>query len=689
MRKSRSTFTADAQSLIARTWRPAAEFPACLAWTGATLYALAAGLPAAVSRPMAIVCMIMAFRRFLSLREVLRARSLLAGRPVAFHTSDRLASRVKNEFKRRGVVWFGKGFDWTPEHSQKLYELSRVDIKRLLPPPWVRRYFVKGTPPVEGAIGLAAIEGLEDRTGDITVPQKTLEGGTLIVGTTQAGKGVLLTNLITQAIVRGETVIILDPKMSSRLMNAVTTACRIAHRAAPAFFHPSGTSKIRLNPLANFERTSELASRITAVMNEDGPFTAFAWSAVNTVCALLLDCGKSPTIALIESALSGGLPSLIRESLERHWGADAVEFAMNDAHSRGLRGRDQLLAVLIDWRQSPQYHEGRAPALEAAAAVYEHDPVHYAKITASLMPVLGMLTSGSLRQSLSPDPHDRTDRRPIASLSAILETKGVLYVCLNSLPDPTVAAAIGSILLADLASCAGARYNDVTKDRGVVSLFVDECSNVINKPLIEILNKGAESGIRTTAAMQTVSDLAARLGSNEAARMALGNFNTLVSLRTKDRVTQDFVTETFGRTYIANHGASLTTGASTAAAGDFTASYTRQVTGVRDDLIPVDMLGKLPNCEFFASVAGGRIVKGRIPILTCTGAQERTGSAIPEAKKGSQGEVGSETEAEGAEAAESEADNGNGQNAGSNGAVSGAVGTVGSDSVDSEAKKED
>lgn len=183
---------------------------------------------------------------------------------------------------------------------------------------WIRKLFVKGAPPVKGAIGLAAIEGLDARTHDITVPQKTLESGTLIVGTTQAGKGVLLTNLVTQAIVRGETVIILDPKMSSRLMNATVEACRIAGRSAPAFFHPSGASRIRLNPLANFERTSELASRITAVMNKDGPFTAFAWSAVNTVCALLIDCGKSPTIALIESALSGGLPALIREALERH-----------------------------------------------------------------------------------------------------------------------------------------------------------------------------------------------------------------------------------------------------------------------------------------------------------------------------------------------------------------------------------
>lgn len=95
-----------------------------------------------------------------------------------------------------------------------------------------------------------------------------------------------------------------------------------------------------------------------------------------------------------------------------------------------------------------------------------------------------------------------------------------------------------------------------------------------------------------------------------------------MSLRTKNWLPQDFVTETFGCTYIANQGVTLTTGTSTAIAGDFPAAYTRQVPGVRDDLIPVDMLGKLPNCEFFASIAGGRIVKGRIPILTCTGASD-------------------------------------------------------------------
>ena len=35
----------------------------------------------------------------------------------------------------------------------------------------------------------------------------------------------------------------------------------------------------------------------------------------------------------------------------------------------------------------------------------------------------------------------------------------------------------------------------------------------------------------------------------------------------------------------------------------------------REELVPADVLGKLPNCEFFAALAGGKLVKGRIPIL--------------------------------------------------------------------------
>ena len=619
-RRRRSVFTAGTDSVRADTWRPATEFKPALAWSVtasvAGVFAAAGLAPAFAATLVGLVSAFMAGIRLKSGMAVLKDRAALAGSAlelVSCRVFARRLLRARRDMARRGdtetfaPVWFGRGFDWGPEHAQKLYELSKIDVERLIPHRNICRRLTGTTPKDPRTVGLAAIDGLESRKKDIWVSEKTLEGGTLIVGTTQAGKGVLLTSLVTQAILRGEAVIVIDPKMSSRLKNAVTAAAKLANRSDPLFFHPNDREGIRINPLTHFERPSEIASRLTAVMADSSPFTSFAWSAVNVVVNLLVHVGRTPWIAGIESVLTGDFEDLLLEAVELDCGPDLFDTLVSEVKLKGKKGREGVLVLLDKARD----REALSEVTLKGAATYAHDPVHFSKITASLMPVLAMLTSGALRQTLSPADDDAE----AMSLSEIIAQRKILYVCLNSLPDPTVAGAIGSLLLADLASCAGERYNDTSIARTTVSLFVDECSNVINRSLIEILNKGAESGLRTTCAMQTVADLAARLGSTDEARMALGNFNSLVSLRTKDRLTQEFVAETFGRTYIANTAATLTSASDTAHPGHFTAGASRQITASREEIIPCDVLGKLPNCEFFASLAGGRLGKGRTPIL--------------------------------------------------------------------------
>lgn len=618
--RRRSIFTAGTDAVRADTWRPAVELWPAAAWgltaTAALSMTLTAMTPPVPALPMGLAAGVLGTLRLRSALNVLKDRAALAGSALELISSRSFARRLlrarrdmagKGNNETFAPVWFGRGFDWGPEHAQKLYELSKIDVNRLLPARALCKLLTGTEPKDSRTVGLSAIDGLESRKKDIWVSEKTLEGGTLIVGTTQAGKGVLLTSLVTQAILRGEAVIVIDPKMSSRLQNAVTAAAKLAHRSAPLFFHPNHPEGLRINPLTHFERPSEIASRITAVMSDSGPFTSFAWSAVNVVVDLLVHVGQTPSIAAIESILTGDFEDLLLEAAELDCGEDYFDMLVSEAKVKDKKGREGVLDVLERARAEERLSE----ATLKGASTYAHDPVHFAKITASLMPVLAMLTSGALRQTLSPRDDD-----PLAmSLSEIIAQRKILYVCLNSLPDPTVAGAIGSMLLADLASCAGERYNNTSISRNTVSLFVDECSNTINRSLIEILNKGAESGLRTTCAMQTVADLAARLGSTDEARMALGNFNSLVALRTKDRLTQEFVAETFGRTYIANTAATLTSASDTAHPGHFTAGASRQITASREEIIPCDVLGKLPNCEFFASLAGGRLIKGRTPIL--------------------------------------------------------------------------
>lgn len=553
---------------------------------------------------------------------VTRLRSVLSGEDALFAAG----TPVKD-------LWLGLGFLWTPVHAQRLFELSTVAPETLFVSPFVRKLVgvrEKGLGPED--TGSPVLHGVGDDEGDLFRPLSSLGGGTAIVGTTQAGKGVMLTNLVRQAILRGDPVVVIDPKSSKRLRNAVFAACRAAGRAKPREFHPAFPDRgIRFDPFGSFARATELATRVKAVMPADtsGAFSSFAWQAVLVVVEGLLFVDRRPSLRRLADTIESGIDALLDECLTKHltdfgpgdWPA-RVRSKLDEVAEQGFRRGErnpELSAKALFWEETvkPEHPE---PVLNRLIDTYRHDREHYAKITASLMPVLAMLTAGSLAKSLSPDREDPDDPRDVETLEGIVGAGGVFYVGLDALPDSTVASALGSILLADLTALAGARYNEERSGASVgrISLFVDEVFNVINEPLIELLNKGMEAGVHVTVAMQTIPDLADRLGSEAKARMALGNLNNLIALRTKDRATQDFVAETFGKTTLWQTEVGVTTGAAAHVKPNFSASVTKRMTGMRDDIVPRDWLGRLPNLEFFASLSGGKLYKGRIPILIDT-----------------------------------------------------------------------
>lgn len=357
--RRRSIFTAGTDAVRANTWRPAVELWPAAAWSltaaAALSMTLTAMTPPVPALPMGLAAGVLGTLRLRSALGILKDRAALAGSALELISSRSFARRLlrarrdmagKGNNETFAPVWFGRGFDWGPEHAQKLYELSKIDVNRLLPARAFCKLLTDTEPKDSRTVGLSAIDGLESRKKDIWVSEKTLEGGTLIVGTTQAGKGVLLTSLVTQAILRGEAVIVIDPKMSSRLQNAVTAAAKLARRSPPLFFHPNHPEGLRINPLTHFERPSEIASRITAVMSDSGPFTSFAWSAVNVVVDLLVHVGRTPSIATIEAVLTGDFEDLLLEAAELDCGEDYFDMLVSEAKVKGKKGRDGVLDVL-------------------------------------------------------------------------------------------------------------------------------------------------------------------------------------------------------------------------------------------------------------------------------------------------------------------------------------------------------
>ncbi len=624
-------------------WRHAYEAYAGLVWGLALVFFMVVGVigqvPRALALPLSLTCFGMAVLRVSQALRILILRASLAGHGIQVMGTQVQAQWCTNP----NAVFLGFGFEWRPVHSQRLYELAKIDYRDFAVSPRLLNLLgYDSLPQPDAEIGLAYIHGVEPREVPLHRPLQNFEGGTLLVGTTQSGKGVALANLITQAVRRNDVVIVIDPKNSRRLKRVVERACQ-DWREPDTFmeFHPAFPEVgVRLDFTFNWQKPTEIASRIQSIMPPDtaGAFSAFGWDAVNVVVQGLVELEERPNLAKLTRYIEGGIEPVLEGSLRRFYAETMgpawreqpemkklIQEAQRGNMKRPSEAASHELMAFVAYYEHHVAQSQRSKVVDAQVRTFRHNREHYQKITANLLPVLSMLTSGDLGRTLSPDPFDADDTRPIMNFEKIERGGHVLYMCLDSLPDPSVASAIGALALADLAARAGMRYNLGGYRR--IALFVDEVANVITQPLIEILNKGAEGGIYTTCAMQTLADLAKRLGSEAAARMALGNLNNLIAMRSKDRPTQDFIVETFGKTAIHSMRVGLGHGADTHV-GDFSSSYSTQLSESFEEMVPADVLGKLPNLQYFASVSGGRIIKGRFPILDpdAPGAKQRSGS---------------------------------------------------------------
>jgi len=257
---------------------------------------------------------------------------------------------------------------------------------------------------------------------------------------------------------------------------------------------------VRIDPMANFGKVTELASRIAALMpggGESSSFQSFAWRAVNIISQGLVEIYDQPSLLKLRQYIEGGPESLLErvllhcfKKMEPEWESQVVQW-INRASKGELTkysptSSNELTAYVHYYDNVISVTGRRSEVVDGLMSAYKHNREHYSKMIASLLPIMDMLTSGHLGKMLSPDAEDIEDLRPIINSQQAIKSNAVLYIALDSLPDKTVASAIGSILLADLAAVAGAIYN-YSPDRSIVTIFVDEASEIVNEPFLSIL----------------------------------------------------------------------------------------------------------------------------------------------------------------------------------------------------------
>ncbi len=628
-------------------WRPGYELISLLVWVLSSICLLYLYREKALQQTAALAALFLASVMVLAaVRALLRhtRRKLpLYGTSVMQIRPQALRRMVRSP-GRRGRVWLGHGFEWQPWHTQSLHWLLTQQISSLLPPVWMAWLSNAFTAARGGLLpridtgrrrkGARWLHGLEAVTHSLDAPLREFRGHTLLVATTRAIKTRYLVLLAAQAIHRQprEAVIVIDPKGDSGFRDLLRHEAQAAGRMQdflffnPAFPHQS----TGLDPVRNYNRPTEIASRIVELMNTDSaddPFKAFAWRVLDLITQALLMLGRRPSLVLLRKYIEEGTDELLSQILAgrfpdplRDLGLRSLDDGDGRPHADAGDAQKPMplkeLRRLIRRYRSESAGTSADNVIDGLIALHFHNREHAQKMLAGLVPVLSRLTSGVMRELLSA-PQPGTDHgQPLTDIGRLVHRRAIVYIGLDSLSDAVVGSAIGRILLSDLAAVAGARYNLEQVDSRI-NLFVDEAHSVVNTSLISIANQGAGAGIDLYLATQTVSDFATALGSEDAAYKLLGNLNNLICGRVIDPRTQRFVCDKFGKTYIKVKTRSRNEASGTGlGVYDWSSGYSEKTAETEVDLVPPSILGRIPDLEYFAMLASGKLLKGVIPVVT-------------------------------------------------------------------------
>jgi conjugal transfer pilus assembly protein TraD len=557
----------------------------------------------------------------------------------------------------RDAVFFGHGFEWTARHTQRMTLLAQPEHERLRRPSalyrwarsverrpdtaaWLRALTTSDSrlnpmrpqPPVGGN---PALHGVEIEEEDVYTALAELNNHMMVYGTTRVGKTRLAQILVEQDIARGDVVIVFDPKGDVELLLGMYAAALRHGRAAEFQLFHLGFPEVssRYNPIGNFEQITEVATRATGPLPEQGQsaaFKAFAWRYVNVIARAMAAVGERPDFKKIYRY--GVTVDPLAKRYFTQWldtnapgWQDRFDPTPTKEHKDLVQraeknGRDIEILLLVQFFKTSGYED---PICDAIASVLANDRTYFEKLVNSLYPLLEKLTTGKIADLISPHYEDTSDPRPILDWMSVINRGGIVYCGFDALTIRDVAEAVSASMLADLTSTFGRVYKHGSsygmsspEARRRVRLHADELNELIGPEFVQAANKGGGAGLFITGYSQTAQDIEAKVGSAAKAEQIGGNLNSIVMLRVKNLATAERLTNQLEQvrvfTKVLASGASDTNDPTEVA--DFSSRNEDRVATEKVPMLDPAWLMKLPKGQAFAVLEGGRLVKLRMPL---------------------------------------------------------------------------
>lgn len=631
--------------------RPVFEARSTLAWGVACIWmagvALVLNAPKAALAACSLLALTMALYRAFGAHRLIKYKVSLVGKPTVVMPATHLQ---KSMHKLGNNLWLGWGYRWEPRHTQRAYEIMKRDLDEVYPPKWWMKYFGNGQDPLK-VKGLPWIHGLDMGEKDVILPFDSLKGHCAIIATTGAIKTRLAALVIFQLAMRGDCVIVIDPKGDKDLREICRQAAILSGKPERfLMLHPAFASEsVRLDLIKNWDRVSQVASRITMVLDsqESDNFKEFCWMAVHRITNAMKYVGRRVSIYSLKTAMESrtAVESLTSTALRKFFEEDcpelkeALEKQLNAQASAGGKPQKggietsspELAAMIKVFQELVPEDEDQAKLtglpikpeeLRGLIAILEANREWFGKMIISITPMLTKLTTDDLKGLLSPDYDDINDTRPIMDGKRIVEGNHILYIGTDTLADESVGRAISTMALAELSAVAAEIYNhgtaaDTGEEPRRVHVVIDEWGDAVCAPVIQQANKGRGAGFFIWALGQTFSDLVDKFGGNTArAKRFIGNMNNMIVGATQDPDTMALITEKLGETTITVRGQSTGIGSKTEDVGlEFSANSSTSISEKDKEIFPKSLLPSLQDLHYIGFFNRGELIKGRIPVI--------------------------------------------------------------------------
>lgn len=555
----------------------------------------------------------------------------------------------------------GKGFQWRPIHTQRLYDANSTEGQEFLEDPvwyiygrrlqrWAtttkKALFLakllnknsklnpfKPLPPVGGS---TLIHGIEPDETTIVLDHDERSGHTGIYGTTRVGKTRAAEFFIAQdCAVKNNVVVTVDPKGDQGLFKRCFIEAKRNNR--PFYFIHLGFPDVscRYNAIGSFSRISEVATRATSGISGEGSsaaFKEFCWRFANIISQARVRLGQRPSYEQLAQDIVDIEPLFHQyffwyvnkhhKSLNLEKEVRSLERSKDFKPSKVMMGKLRITAAIDAIIVKRKLFD---PVLAGLMSCVRYDKTYFDKIVASLLPQLERLCSGRLSEIISPDYNDVDDHRPIIDWMTIIRQKAVVYIGLDAMTDIATSSTFANALFADLLSTSGylykygyemGLYGGAQGMLPTIRMHNDEFNEYCGcfGPL---LNKAGGSGITTFNYTQVRSDLVVGTQNADKASVLEGNMNTLIMMRVKGKETAELLTDQIPQCQI--NSFTTVSGANDSSDVDnnihFTSKNEDRRTAQDADLITVDNIMQQPKGQAYILQKGADLSHVRFPLI--------------------------------------------------------------------------